>query len=39
LGGLPDQSALPGRPDHLHAKDEGVPNYPDPLTSDLVEHP
>lgn len=39
LGGLPDQSALPGRPDHMRAKDEGVPNYPDPLTSHLAEHP
>ena len=39
LGGLPDQSALPGRPDHLRAKDEGVPNYPDPPTSQGAEHP
>ena len=39
LGGLPDQSALPGRPDHLRAKDEGVPNYPDPPTSQEAAHP
>ncbi len=39
LGGLPDQSALPGRPDHLRAKDEGVPNYPKPPLSGAAEHP
>jgi cytochrome c oxidase cbb3-type subunit III len=39
LGGLPDQSALPGRPDHLRAKDEGVPNYPSPPLSAPAEHP
>lgn len=39
LGGLPDQSALPGRPDHLRAKDEGVPSYPKPPLSAAAEHP
>jgi cytochrome c oxidase cbb3-type subunit 3 len=39
LGGLPDQSALPGRPDHLRAKDEGVPNYPAPPLAGPAEHP
>jgi cytochrome c oxidase cbb3-type subunit 3 len=39
LGGLPDQSALPGRPDHLRAKDEGVPMYPKPPIAAPAEHP
>jgi len=39
LGGLPDQSALPGRPDHLRAKDEGVPHYPTPPVAAQAEHP
>lgn len=39
LGGLPDQSAMPGRPDHLRAKDEGVPSYPKPPLSAPAEHP
>lgn len=39
LGGLPDQSALPGRPDHMRAKDEGVPMYPKPPLDAPAEHP
>lgn len=39
LGGLPDQSALPGRPDHMRAKDEGVPSYPKPPVGGPAEHP
>jgi cytochrome c oxidase cbb3-type subunit III len=39
LGGLPDQSALPGRPDHMRAKDEGVPMYPKPPLDVAAEHP
>lgn len=38
LGGLPHQSALPGRPDHMRGKDEGVPNYPEPPLRAPAEH-